>query len=145
MDTLYMYTFGIFSLLREIRGWVCHGTNRYIHQSQMLKMVTDVSSVSVSPSIPAANMVATQEWMTVIDAAIQGVPEQAKRRLRTVTNHFSVRKKPNGKEKLGKTLSGSGSSGSLSGLEERGLDLVDSVQVAEDGSTASPLGGVETE
>lgn len=87
-------------------------------------------------------MVSLQEWMTVIDAAIQGVPEQAKRRLRTVTNHFSIRQKPIGKNKLGRTISSSESSGSLS---ERGLDLMDSVVVAEDVNTASSQASVETE
>ena len=32
-----------------------------------------------------------QEWMAVIDAAIQGVPEQAHRRRETVTKQFRLR------------------------------------------------------
>lgn len=34
-----------------------------------------------------------REWMTVIDAAIQGVPEQAQRRRSTITNYFGLRRK----------------------------------------------------
>ena len=62
-----------------------------------------------------------QEWMTVIDAAIQGVPEQAKRRMRTVTNHFSLRKKSRVQSANSKLRSQSSISETL---EERGgLDL----------------------
>lgn len=61
-----------------------------------------------------------QEWMTVIDAAIQGVPEQAKRRMRTVTNHFSLRKKSRVQSGNSKLRSQSSISETL---EERGLDL----------------------
>ena len=34
-----------------------------------------------------------QEWIAVIDAAIQGVPEQAKRRKATVNNLFAMKYK----------------------------------------------------
>ena len=98
-------------------------------------------SLPLPPCIHTADQVAMHEWMTVIDAAIQGVPEQAKRRLRTVTSHFSVRK-PNQRAKVGKTLSSAGaSSDSLSGLD---LDLMESVAVRETRG-ATPLGSVETE
>ena len=39
-------------------------------------------------------MLATQEWMTVIDAAIQGVPEEAQRRRQTVTSHYTLKGRP---------------------------------------------------
>lgn len=89
------------------------------------------------PLLTAASAVAVQEWMTVIDAAIQGVPEQAKRRLRTVTNHFSIRKPQ------GKSMREPSTSEISESLEERGLDLMESSSFhAEDvfttaGATAS--------
>ena len=101
----------------------------------------------------AASPVAMQEWMTVIDAAIQGVPEQAKRRLRTVTNHFSVRRpKSEGallQGKAGRSASAlptTGSTGSLSAsLEESGLNLMESSTFENGAVGASPVvGSVET-
>jgi len=35
-----------------------------------------------------------QEWMTVIDAVIQGVPEEAQKRRQTITHHYSRRGVP---------------------------------------------------
>jgi hypothetical protein len=70
-----------------------------------------------------------QEWITVIDAAIQGVPEQAKRRLRTITNHFSMRRHG----KIERTPS---SSSVASSLDERGLDLVTSISDEYDAAAA---------
>ncbi len=65
--------------------------------------------------------------MTVIDAAIQGVPEQAQRRLRAVTNHFSVRQKARSKDrKIERSVSTQSTGACLESLGERGLDLTSS-------------------
>lgn len=78
-----------------------------------------------------ASPLALREWMTVIDAAIQGVPEQAKRRLRTVTIHFSMRQgKPPPASELPVC------SYSTANLDERGLDLVTSSASLEDADNA---------
>lgn len=97
------------------------------------------------PPAPAASPLAMQEWMTVIDAAIQGVPEQAKRRLRTVTNHFSVRQKSHGGKKLLDSHQDSTLSLSSTNLEERGLDLSESVMVEDAESAAGATGYIDTE
>lgn len=78
--------------------------------------------------------------MTVIDAAIQGVPEQAKRRLRTVTNHFSVRR---GGKKVEPSLE-SQSSFSSASLEERRLDLVSSRSISPEATDSVATGCVAT-
>ena len=39
----------------------------------------------------AATPLAMQEWMAVIDAAIQGVPEQAQKRRETVSKQFRLK------------------------------------------------------
>ncbi len=39
----------------------------------------------------AASLQSMEEWMTVIDAAIQGVPELAQRRRQTISHQFSLR------------------------------------------------------
>jgi hypothetical protein len=39
----------------------------------------------------AATSLAMQEWMAVIDAAIQGVPEQAQKRRETVSKQFRLK------------------------------------------------------
>ncbi len=80
--------------------------------------------------------------MTVIDAAIQGVPEQAKRRLRTVTNHFSVRRKSPGLTRHESQQNGGRSLSPPASLEVRGLDLVTSYASSE-GDSAT--GCVKTE
>ena len=81
--------------------------------------------------------------MTVIDAAIQGVPEQAKRRLRTVTSHFSVRRPPRAKARDKAAVSGSAEGemqqSSIS-LDERGLDLSSSTAASlEDPNTTGTV------
>ena len=78
-----------------------------------------------------------QEWVTVIDAAIQGVPEEARKRLHTVTNHFSVRQRRSRGGTPGAIASGGGrgqkdSTSSVSPEEDR-RDLDLSSMVSEDG------------
>ena len=80
----------------------------------------------------------------MIDAAIQGVPEQAKRRLRTVTNHFSVRQKSHGK-KLLDSQQQQASTLSLPNLEERGLDLSVSVMVEDADNAEGATGYIDAE
>ena len=81
-----------------------------------------------------------QQWMTVIDAAIQGVPEQAQRRKRVVTNHFSFRGKG---KKMDQSLSTQNSTDSLSeSMDERGLDLSSST-ADEAGSVAMGITNLE--
>ena len=41
--------------------------------------------------VSPASLQAMEEWMTVIDAAIQGVPEQAQRRRQTISHQFNLR------------------------------------------------------
>lgn len=83
------------------------------------------------------------EWMTVIDAAIQGVPEQARRRLRTVTEQFSVRRAGENKRRSQSPLdrhSLSSQESLLETLDERGLDLnscEDPSFIADDGAAGA--------
>jgi len=53
------------------------------------------SSLPPVHTFPLPSLIETQlmmqEWMTVIDAAIQGVPEQAQRRRQTVNHKYSLR------------------------------------------------------
>lgn len=93
----------------------------------------------VACSIFAATTLALREWMTVIDAAIQGVPEQAKRRLRTVTTHFSVRRGKKVEDGLELPRSYSAAS-----LDERGLDLV-TASVSLEGADGASNGRVDAE
>ena len=82
-----------------------------------------------------ANKLAMQEWVTVIDAAIQGVPEQARNRLRTVTNHYG----PSQRRSRGGTPGAIATAGggrdqreSASPMDDRELDL--NSMVSEDGT-----------
>lgn len=73
-----------------------------------------------------------QEWMTVIDAVIQGVPEQAQRRRRTINHKFSLREKRKSLERRTGAPSQSTAARKDSlgdSLDERGLDLSSSVSV----------------
>ena len=85
-------------------------------------------------------VLAMQEWLTVIDAAIQGVPDQARKRLRTVTNHFSIHGRkgrsatpgdPTGDQNDSMSIR-SGRDSLSASLDERGLDL--SSTATEDGT-----------
>ena len=44
---------------------------------------------SLPPSLSPASVQSMQEWMAVIDATIQGVPEQAYRRKQTISRKYS--------------------------------------------------------
>lgn len=105
------------------------------HQNELVPIPVEINQFSI-PFLYLGDSLGMCEWVTVIDAAIQGVPEQARNRLRTVTNHFSVRKQRKsrsatpgdepaglaGGDRGGRRGSDNGlcSSGSL---DERGLDL----------------------
>ncbi|XP_064406145.1 uncharacterized protein LOC135351142 [Halichondria panicea] len=83
--------------------------------------------------ISCSSLQSMEEWLTVIDAAIQGVPELAQRRRQTISHQFSIRN--NSRRVVSRSLS---TADSLGDIEERALDL--STSAATPNQATSSLG-----
>ena len=85
-------------------------------------------------------MLAMQEWMTVIDAAIQGVPEEAQRRRKTVSHHYSLHAR-SAHSRVARLSSNSAVDDFQDAIDESGRALTSSQSMAEFGAAGYHVDG----